>query len=76
MEQSILLRGEHRDSPVYFIQGENDYLTSFQACKEYYEQLKAPEKHLFKIKNCAHNSIVEASDQIDDILLENASVNQ
>ena len=50
--------------PIYFIQGENDFITSYEACEEYFYMLQAPYKELIPISECAHNPIVE---KIDDV---------
>jgi pimeloyl-ACP methyl ester carboxylesterase len=57
------------DIPIYFIQGKNDFIVSFQACQEYYDKLQAPYKELIPIQNCAHNPIVEHTDEVSNILI-------
>lgn len=54
--------------PVYFVQGANDYSTSFDCCKDYFDMLTAPSKKLYKIDNAAHNVIFEKPEQFADIL--------
>ena len=55
--------------PVYFIQGKNDFMTSFQECEEYYNELQAPYKELIPIEKCAHNPIIEDTHQVSTILI-------
>ena len=55
--------------PIYFIQGENDFITSYEACEEYFYMLQAPYKELIPISECAHNPIVEKIDDVSDILI-------
>ena len=57
------------DVPVYFIQGKNDYITSYSMCERYFDELIAPEKYLFPIEECAHNVISEKTEAFDDILI-------
>lgn len=56
--------------PVYFIEGKNDYTVSFRACKEYFDVLKDSKKELIPIENCAHNPIVEKTDEVSSILID------
>lgn len=55
--------------PIYFIQGENDFITSYEACEEYFYMLQAPYKELIPISECAHNPIIEKTDDVSDILI-------
>lgn len=54
--------------PVYFIQGKNDFTTSFQACEEYFEKLQAPYKELIPLEYCAHNPVMECPEQVSGLL--------
>ncbi len=62
--------------PVYFIQGRDDYTTSFQECEEYYNKLQAPYKELIPIEKCAHNPIVEHSNQVSNLLINKVLTNE
>lgn len=62
--------------PVYFIQGKNDFITSFQECEEYYKKLQAPTKELFPIEKCAHNPIVEETHQVSNILINKVLIKE
>jgi len=55
--------------PVFFIQGEHDFTTSFQACSEYYDHLQAPYKELIPVPDCAHNPVYEATSTVSHILI-------
>lgn len=55
--------------PIYFIQGKNDYITSFAACEAYFNALDAPYKKLMPLDDCAHNPIVEKTDDVSNILI-------
>lgn len=55
--------------PIYFVQGENDFTTSLEACEAYYNEVEAPYKELLPIAECAHNPIVEKTDEVSNILI-------
>jgi len=55
--------------PVYFVQGENDYLTTAQLVKQYYNSLSAPQKDILLIDNCAHDPQFDYPDQFNAFLL-------
>lgn len=56
--------------PVYFIQGENDYITSYEACEKYFDELCAPYKKMILLSECAHDPIVEKTEEVSKILIE------
>lgn len=56
--------------PVYFIQGKNDFTTSYQSCEEYFNVLEAPYKELIGIEKCAHNPLVEATNEVTNRVVE------
>lgn len=62
--------------PVYFIQGANDYITSYATCETYFKALEAPYKEIFKIEGAAHNVIVEKEKTFSEILLKVFSENK
>jgi len=41
--------------PVYFIEGEFDYLVSSALAEKYFQLIEAPEKKLFKFTHSAHS---------------------
>lgn len=55
--------------PIYFIQGKNDFITSYEACEAYFNELQAPYKELFLLSECAHNPVVKKTDDVSDILI-------
>ncbi len=57
------------DTNVFFVQGKNDYITSFQSCEEYFEVLQAPYKELIALEECAHNPIIEDTSKVNHILI-------
>lgn len=54
--------------PVYFLQGVYDYQTSYIVAKEFYDQLKAPEKQFITFENSAHCPIFDDPDRFNKIL--------
>jgi len=54
--------------PVFIFQGKYDYQTSYIVAKEFYEQLKAPEKAFYTFENAAHSPVFENPDRFNDIL--------
>lgn len=57
------------DVPIYFIQGRDDFITSYKECEEYFNMVQAPCKELIPLTDCAHNPIVEKTDDVSDILI-------
>lgn len=55
--------------PIYFVQGRNDFITSYEECEKYFYEVQAPHKELIPISECAHNPIVEKTDNVSDILI-------
>ena len=56
--------------PVYIFQGKYDYQTPYVVAKDFYDQLKAPEKEFFSFENSAHSPIMEEVDKFNEILLK------
>ena len=59
--------------PIFFVQGKNDYITSYEACEKYFDKVEAPYKELIPISECAHNPIVEKADEVSNILINKVS---
>ncbi|MCD4731951.1 MAG: alpha/beta hydrolase [Bacteroidales bacterium] len=57
--------------PVYIFQGIHDYQTPYTIAKEFYDQLKAPQKAFFTFENSAHSPMMEEVDKFNSILREN-----
>lgn len=56
--------------PVYFFIGEQDLQTSSGIAKEYFQILKAPEKNLFLFKDAGHSVMIQKSEDVQKIILE------
>jgi len=56
--------------PVYIFQGKFDYQTPYIVAKDFFDQLKAPEKEFFTFENSAHSPIMEEKDKFNSIILE------
>jgi fermentation-respiration switch protein FrsA (DUF1100 family) len=63
----------HIDSmqvPVYIFQGIHDYQAPYSVAKDFFDQLKAPQKVFFTFKNSAHSPIMEEVDKFNSIVRE------
>ncbi len=56
--------------PVYIFQGKYDYQTPYSVAKEFYDQLKAPEKAFYTFENSAHSPVMEEVEKFNSLLLE------
>lgn len=56
--------------PVYILQGIHDYQTPHAIAKDFYDQLKAPEKEFFTFSNSAHSPLMEEVDKFNSIVRE------
>ena len=56
--------------PVYIFQGIHDYQTPYSVAKDFFDQLKAPQKEFFTFKNSAHSPIIEEVDKFNSIVRE------
>jgi pimeloyl-ACP methyl ester carboxylesterase len=56
--------------PVYIFQGIYDYQTPHVVAKDFYDQLKAPEKEFFSFTNSAHSPLMEEVDKFNSIVRE------
>ena len=61
--------------PVYIFQGIYDRQTPYSVAKDFYEQLKAPEKAFFTFEQSAHSPIVEEVDRFNALVRERITVN-
>jgi pimeloyl-ACP methyl ester carboxylesterase len=62
--------------PVYIFQGIYDYQTPYSVAKDFYDQLKAPQKEFFTFKNSAHSPIMEEVDKFNSIVREKIKNNK
>ncbi|MGE0089335.1 MAG: alpha/beta fold hydrolase [Bacteroidales bacterium] len=56
--------------PVYIFQGKFDYQTPYSVAKEFFDQLKAPEKEFFTFENSAHSPLMEEVEKFNSIVIE------
>ncbi|WP_289665547.1 alpha/beta fold hydrolase [Flavobacterium panacagri] len=56
--------------PVYFFIGEKDLQTNFTIAKEYFEKLKAPKKKIFLFKDAGHSVLIEKSEEVQKIIID------
>jgi pimeloyl-ACP methyl ester carboxylesterase len=56
--------------PVYIFQGKYDYQTPYALAKEFFDQLKAPEKEFYSFENSAHSPMMEEVDKFNRIIRE------
>ena len=56
--------------PVYFFHGKYDFTTPHSVAKDFYDQLKAPEKGFFTFKNSAHSPVMEEVEKFNSIVKE------
>ena len=53
--------------PVYIFQGKHDRQTPYSVAKDFFDQLKAPQKEFFTFENSAHSPIMEESNKFNTI---------
>ena len=58
--------------PVYILQGIHDYQTPYSVAREFFLQLKAPEKEFYSFENSAHSPIMEEADKFNSIVRRSA----
>ena len=56
--------------PVYIFQGIYDYQTPTSIAKEFFDQLKAPQKEFFIFENSAHSPVMEEVEKFNAIVRE------
>jgi len=54
--------------PVYIFHGKYDYQTPYSLSKEFFDQLKAPEKEFFTFENSAHSPNMEEVEKFNAIV--------
>jgi pimeloyl-ACP methyl ester carboxylesterase len=54
--------------PVYIFHGKHDFTTPYCIAKEFYDQLKAPEKGFFAFENSAHSPVMEEVEKFNSIV--------
>ena len=58
--------------PVYIFQGILDYQTPYSLAKDFYDQLKAPQKAFYTFENSAHSPLMEESERFNKIVRDKA----
>jgi pimeloyl-ACP methyl ester carboxylesterase len=66
-EMSLLGRYDYA-MPYYNINGDMDYQTNFPLACEYFQQVNAPKKQLFVMKNATHGLLESRSEEFSDFL--------
>jgi pimeloyl-ACP methyl ester carboxylesterase len=56
--------------PVYIFQGKLDYQTPYSVAKDFFDQLKAPEKEFFTFENSAHSPLMEEVEKFNSIIIK------
>ena len=54
--------------PVYIFQGVYDYQTPYSVARDFYDQMKAPQKEFFTFENSAHCPLMEEADKFNSIV--------
>jgi pimeloyl-ACP methyl ester carboxylesterase len=54
--------------PVYIFHGKYDYTTPYCVSKDFYDQLKAPEKVFYSFENSAHSPVMEEVEKFNAIV--------
>ncbi len=62
--------------PVYIFQGLYDYQTAHAVAKDFYDQLKAPEKGFFTFEHSAHMPLMEEVEKFNTLVRELAGVRE
>ncbi|MBS5081941.1 MAG: alpha/beta hydrolase [Clostridiales bacterium] len=56
--------------PVYYIMGENDYVSPYLPTKEFFEKIAAPDKQIFYIPDADHMPFLSKKAEFDRVLLQ------
>ncbi len=62
--------------PAYFYHGIHDYQTPHAIAKDFYDQLKAPNKAFFSFENSAHSPIMEEAEKFNSLVEQAVKENQ
>ena len=63
MSFDLRSKGEEYHVPVYYVLGENDQQTPVELSRTYFDEITAPDKKLYLIKNAGHLTMI---DNVDD----------
>ena len=61
--------------PFYNINGDRDYQTNFSLAQKYFDEINAPYKQMFIMKDTTHGLLESKSEEFSDILLRLLKVN-
>ena len=67
LKLSLLGRCDYQ-VPYYNINGDMDYQTNYRLACEYFEQVNAPEKEMFVMKDATHGLLESRSEEFSDIV--------
>lgn len=56
--------------PITFIQGENDYITSYEMCSNYFNSIEATDKKLITLSKCGHYPMLEKTEEVSEVLIQ------
>ncbi len=56
--------------PVYYIMGANDYNSPYLLAKSFFDEIVAPDKHIYSIPDADHMPFLSSKTEFDRILLE------
>lgn len=59
-------QGSQYEVPVYFIMGDNDWITPDDMAAAYYESVEAPDKNIILIENTGHSLFVDDPEVFDE----------
>lgn len=74
--RSFSLKGRYDYEVPYFnINGDKDYQTNFNLAQEYFDEVNAPYKQMFIMKDTTHGLLESKSEEFSDIVHEIAAIN-
>ena len=67
--RNLSLKGKtHYRIPFYNINGDKDYQTNYELAREYFEEVNAPYKELFVMKNTTHGLLESKSEEFSQLI--------
>ena len=61
--------------PVIYMIGEKDFQTPYKLAEEYFDEIDAPYKRKFYIKNAGHFSMIDGKKQFEEYIIEISKMN-
>lgn len=74
INSNLFLEIDSMQVPVYVFQGVYDYQTPYVVAKDFFDQLKTPQKEFFTFQNSAHSPLMEEVDRFNSIVRSRASL--